>query len=235
VIVSLSGSSAVNTTLNAPTENVFAHTEFTGTNSGLAWRNDPTQTPVRRDIGQSFYTGSESVIFDKITFKSAGANIPLVFQDNADIKFTLSIYEVPTASAFPSTEGSKLISSQEGDFAGFAAGLSASSGNIAGTAFNYITFDFDDVALNANSYYMVVLSFNQSAAGLNLALGNNGSNSYFSEGTGAFAADGGAWGAASDFYFYAQSAPVPEPGTSGAFLLGGLLLSLSRWGRRARG
>jgi hypothetical protein len=229
VVVSLTGSSVVNTAINAPTENVFAYTEFTGTNSGLSWRNDPGLNPARRDIAQSFNTGSSTVTFDKITFKSAGANIASVFQDNESISFTLSIYSVPSASDFPS-EGS-LVSFQNGSFEGFAAGLATSSGNITGTAFNYITFDFDDVVLNANSYYAVVLTFDQTGSGLNLALGNNGSNAYYPDGAGAVAVDGGTWGVASDFYFYAQA--VPEPGVAGAVLLGGLALTLSR--RRQRG
>lgn len=230
VVVSLTGSSAVNTTINAPTENVFAYTEFTGTNSGLSWRNDPGQSPARRDIAQSFGTGSSAVTFDKITFKSAGANISSVFQDNASISFTLSIYSVPDASAFPSA--GSLVSSQNGTFAGFAAGMATASSNITGTAFNYITFDFADVVLNANSFYAVVLTFDQSAAGLNLALGNNGSNMYYPNGTGAVAVDGGAWGVGSDFYFYAQA--IPEPGTAGAVVLGGVVLGLFRM-RRNRG
>jgi hypothetical protein len=228
VVVSLTGSSVVNTTINAPTENVFAHTEFTGTNSGLSWRNDPALDPARRDIAQSFNTGSSAVTFDKITFKSAGANIASVFQDNANVSFTLSIYSVSNASAFPSA--GTLVSSQNGTFAGFAAGMATASGNITGTAFNYITFDFEDVALNANSFYAVVLTFDQSGAGLNLALGNNGSNMYFPDGTGAVAVNGGGWGVASDFYFYAQA--VPEPGTAATIGLGGLALGLFRMRRK---
>lgn len=231
VVVSLSGVSAVNTTLNAPTENVFASTENTAVNSALGWRWDTSITPVsEREVAQSFFSGSSAVTFDKITFKIGGAAIPSQLKDNASAGFTFSIYEVASASALPSS--GSLVSSQTGSFANFASSSATSSGNITGTAFNYITFDFADVQLDAGKYYAVVLAFDQSGSGYNVALGNNGNNSYYTGGTGAVAENGGSWAGTNDFYFYAQA--VPEPGTAGAVLGAGLLFCVARFVRRAK-
>jgi len=229
VVVSLTGASAVHTTTNAPTQNVFASTENTAVDSALGWRWDTAIAPVyERGVSQSFYSGASAVTFDKITFKTGGSAVPSQLKDNASAAFTLSIYSVSSASALPSS--GNLLSSQAGTFAGFASGYATASGSITGTAFNYITFDIENIALNANTYYAVVLAFDQSGTGYNIAMANNGTNTYYTSGTGAIAENGGSWTTSSDLYFYAQA--VPEPGAAQAVLLGAAFLGALRFVRR---
>lgn len=234
VLVSLSGVSSVGTTTNAPTSNVFASNEqslnFSGqpVDSALGWRWDSASS--KRDISQSFQVVS-AITFDKMTFKIGGADLPSVLQDNSAATFTLSIYKLSSASALPSDASAQVVSQQSGSFASFAAGMATASGNITGTKYNYLTFDFDNVSLTESGYYAVVLSFNATATGYNLAMAMNTNNNVYTQGTGAVNYNEGGWAGSSDFYFYAQS--VPEPKAT-AMLFGSVVILFSQALKRRR-
>ncbi|MDR1283788.1 MAG: PEP-CTERM sorting domain-containing protein [Opitutaceae bacterium] len=228
VSVALTGIGSPGTVDAAPVDNVFASTERTTNlagepvNQALGWRNDPSVSPAMRDVSQSFTTGSSAVVFDKITFKVGGGAIPDALKDNAEATFKLVIYKMPSASALPGDSQKQPVSEQTGSFAGFAADKATGSGNIIGTQSNYITFDFDNVSLSANTCYSVVLSFTASGSGFNIALAHNGNDNTFADGAGSISTDGTTWSASSDFYFYAQgTSSIPEP-ASIALLVGGI-------------
>jgi hypothetical protein len=209
VRVFLSGASSPGEASFVPSGQVFASTEQSydaaqnPVDQAMGWRWDEN---ARREIAQSFLTGPQEVSFDRITFKTGGASLSRVLQDNPKIAFRLSIYRLPNAKALPSDPDAELVSEQVGNFAGFASELSIRGPGIHETAHSYISFAFPPVKLQPDSYYGVVLSFAQRGQGHAIPLAQNANNieTYF-EGTGAFVDEGGAWKPCHDFYFYAEA------------------------------
>jgi len=217
VSVALAGEGAVGSATYAPSGRVFASTEKSLTDAGVAvdcamgWRWDDA---ARREIAQSFRTNGENVVFDRITFKTGGAFLSKALQDNPKATFRLSVYRLPSAKALPSSPEAEMVSDQIGSFAGFAADQPLRSGNIDDTAHRYISFSFTPVALQRDSYYAVVLSFVQAGNGYSVPIAQNGDNhETYTDGSGAIMEDGGEWVGAPDFYFYAES--VNEKSVSG--------------------
>lgn len=209
VSVALAGGGSVGEATYAPTGRVFASTEKTRTDAGVAvdcamgWRWDDV---ARREIAQSFRTNGEDVVFDKMTFKTGGAFVSRALQDNPKAAFRLSVYRLPSAKALPSSPEAEMVSEQIGSFSGFAVDRPLRSGNIDDTAHCYISFSFKPVALQRDSYYAVVLSFVQAGQGYSIPMAQNGDNhETYTEGSGAILEDGGGWQGAPDFYFYAES------------------------------
>jgi hypothetical protein len=209
VSVSLSGPSSVGEANYPATGEVFASTEQTHdadkspVDQAMSWRWDGEK---RREIAQSFRTGDKPVSFDRMTFKTGGAALSQMLQNNPKIPFRLTIYRLPGADAMPSHPEAELVSEQVGSFDGFGADFPVRGGKIQDTAHHYLTFDFDPVKLDPDSYYAVVLSFMRKGGGQAVPLAQNAGNMEpFADGTGAFLDEEGAWKPCHDFYFYAES------------------------------
>lgn len=209
VSVALAGEGSVGNVTYVPSGRVFASTEKSLTDAGVAvdcamgWRWDDV---AHREIAQSFRTNGENVVFDKMTFKTGGSFLSKALQDNPKATFRLNVYRLPSAKALPTSPEAEMVSEQTGSFAGFAADQPIRNGNINDTAYSYISFSFKPVALQRDSYYAVVLSFVQAGQGYSVPMAQNGDNhETYTEGSGAILEDGGGWVGAPDFYFYAES------------------------------
>lgn len=197
----------------APTSYVVSSTVATG---GLAWRDDTVNG--RRDVGQSFYAGSGFTL-DSITFQLASNAAPQAGALGA--AFTLSVYEVASASAFP-TAGTA-ISTQTGTL----TGLTGTSADFS----KYVTFDMDNIALTAGKYYTVMLAFDAVAVNRSLVWMVSGSSSTYPAGQCIITTDGTTFTANNDLLFYVTG--VPEPGTI-SLLGAGAALFLLTSRRKAR-
>lgn len=131
--------------------------------SGYDWRNNQNG---RRDLGQSFQASSNTVM-DAFSLKVAG-NI----QSGASLApFTVKVFESMDASSIGSV-------------------ISEQSGNYLSSAINpinpgWVTFDVEDIDLQAGNYYAVVLSFDRS--------GEDRQNQVFAAGSASSYSGGGVW------------------------------------------
>ncbi len=199
VLLSLEG-----TTL--PTTHVL--TSFsTGTYGGYVWKNDTTATPVRRDVGQSFYTA------DSITLESFGLQLNGNIQGgDPGAEFTVSIYQSSALNSIGT-----LLTSETGIF--------PTSGMAAGTgAGQWLNFDLTDLTLQGQYYYTLMLSWTSPAVKRNLVFsavtsgGYTGGSVWSTEDGSSFAQQG------SDYYFYVQGVVVPEPSSTALLMGAGMVL-----------
>jgi hypothetical protein len=178
----------------APTD-YFANS--TAAAGGIQWRNDTVNG--RRDVGQSFFTPT-ALTLEKFTLQFTADASPGAGASNA--AFTLSLYQVASASAVP-TAGTAILT-ETGVLPTFQ---SSDMGK-------YITFDMANTALAANSYYALILTFNTQAAAENIIFRISNTPASYPGGQAIISTDGttfSSYSTGADFVFYATA--VPEPGT----------------------
>lgn len=202
--VSLSASVVVTTSLDEPVD-YFASNATGG--GGMQWRNDTANG--RRDLGQSFYVDS-ALDLGAVTYRIVGD--ASVGAGALNAAFTLSIYNVPSASGVP-TAGTA-ISTQSGTMAGLT-GTSAD--------FNkYVTFTLDNpVTLESGKYYAAILSFDNQLANQNIVWSVSGTTAVYPDGLLIKTTDGTTFTTGNDMVFYVTA--IPEPSQFAA--LAGLLLA----------
>ncbi|MDP0495121.1 MAG: hypothetical protein Q7Q73_02835 [Verrucomicrobiota bacterium JB024] len=200
---SLAASVVVTTSLDQPTD-YFASNSTGG--AGLQWRNDTING--RRDLGQSFYTDT-ALSLSAVTYRIVGDSS--VGSGALNAAFTLSIYEVASASAVP-TAGTA-ISAQSGTMAGLT-GTSAD--------FNkYVTFTMDaPVSLEAEKYYAAILSFDDQVANQNIVWSVSTTTAVYPDGRLVLTTDGTTFTTGNDMVFYVTA--IPEPSQTAAMI--GLLV-----------
>lgn len=184
----------------APTDFFASATNAAG---GIQWRNDTTNG--RRDVGQSFFTPT-ALTLDKITFQLITDAPPGAGASNAS--FTLSLYQVSSATAVPSS-GTAILTD--------TGTLPAFQGSDTG---KYITFDLASTALAANSYYAIMLTFNTQSAAENVTFRISNTPASYTGGQTIISTDGTtftSYSTGADLVFYATA--IPEPGTVGLALV----------------
>lgn len=193
----------VTTSTVAPSSSFASSTTQT---SGVQWRNDTANG--RRDVGQSFQATS-NLTLDSVTFRIAADAAPGSGAPNAS--FTLSLYQVNSAGAFPS---SSAILTETGTLTGLTD--TSASWN------RYVTFDLTNTVLTSGNYYAVMLAFDSPAAARNLVWQVGPSGSY-SGGQSIITTDGisySSFGGGSDLVFYATAVPEPTAAAFGLFGVG---------------
>ncbi|PAW78050.1 MAG: hypothetical protein B9S32_09185 [Verrucomicrobia bacterium Tous-C9LFEB] len=189
-----------------PTTHVL--TSFsTGTIGGYVWKNDSNMTPVRRDVGQSFYTA------DSITLESFGLQLNGNIQGgDPGAEFTVSIYQSSALNSIGT-----LLTSETGIF--------PTSGMAAGTGSGqWLNFNLTDLTLQGQYYYTLMLTWTTPAVNRNLVFsavtaGGYASGSVWSSADGSSFAQQG-----SDYYFYVQGVTVPEPSSTALLMGAGMVL-----------
>lgn len=168
---------------------------------GLQWRNDTIN--LRRDVGQSFLASS-NVTLDAITFQLASNATPGSGALNA--AFSLSLYQVTSASAFPA---SPAILTESGSLTGLTGTTTDFS--------KYVTFDLANTALIAGNYYAVVLTFPSQVANQNVVWQVSNTAASYTSGQAIISTDGTTFSANNDLVFFATAA-VPEPAAASLWL-----------------
>lgn len=207
----------------APVENVLTSYYIPdGVGSGYQWRNDSNAGVNRRDLGQSFAATSNA------TLNTIGLQLWGNFQSgarNADI--TVTIWQLATATATPSTSGSQLISTQTGVMP-----------NATGGAGSFVNFELDAVELIAGNHYLFMLSFDSTAANRNLVFRTLEHGTYEGGSVVEAALSGDSLSYSrlqSDLSFYIQATPIPEPGAAVVLLPAAGLAALLVRRRRKNG
>jgi len=180
---------------SAPTS-YFANSTVSA--GGLQWRWDDVNG--RRDVGQSFYTGTAALTLDKITFQIVSNSTPGAGAANAP--FTLNVYQVSSASAFP-TAGTAILTET-----GSLSAVHATSADLG----KYITFDMTNTALSASSYYAVILSFDSQAVARNMVWQVSNTPASYPNGQCIISTNGTTFSANNDLVFYASAIPEPRGG-----------------------
>lgn len=171
-----------------------------GAISGYVWKNDSTANPVRRDVGQSFYT-ADDLQLEAFGIRLAGN----VQSGDAGGAITLNIYQSTTIGSIGS-----ILTTQTGVFPTLSGGVN-----------QWLNFDVTDYALQGGYYYTLMLTWDAQAPTRNLVFAST-PNAY-SGGNIWSSLDGVTMTAQStDYYFYVQGV-VPEPNTMVYLSMAGLV------------